>query len=419
MKGIDMHGRDHYGSIELKGIVGPNLLKGLLVSVTIHCLAVFVPYLVWFILHEDKPAEKPMRVVTLAQIPKIVPRPETPKSVPIPSGRSGKRGGGIPGSIRPPAQMNLQVQPLDFEEVDGSFPVEPKPSVMEPLLKNAIPDYLQRQAIPVADSFNVAYPTNAPSDPMAGLSSTQSHHGGVLGAQGSVDLPDIALSPYGGPQDGPEGLGGSNGLGTGLGGGTGRGSGGYGPGSGGGIGGGEGPGTGLTGTGPGSGDHGSGRGNEGDFIAPSRLEPPEPVLTKSALNPITKTELSGLISWMRQQKGRFPQVVQSYMETRGSELCGITSFEGWNIFVQFSEEEHQLKIFLARGDQGILLADSDFRQRSQLFAIGRVTRGVAEEITAIVATRDKPSASRTDEFYRVFGDWMSTNGISMGSRAAK
>jgi len=51
--------------------------------------------------------------------------------------------------------------------------------------------------------------------------------------------------------------------------------------------------------------------------------------------------------------------------------------------------------------------------------MGRVTRDASALITAIEAVREKPSRQRTDEFYRVFGDWMAARGIKMGSRAAR
>lgn len=134
---------------------------------------------------------------------------------------------------------------------------------------------------------------------------------------------------------------------------------------------------------------------------------------------IGEGELSGLLAWLRLQKAQFPDVVRSYLETQPGYLCGITTHAGWNIFVQFSEGDHQLKIFLTQSGTGILLADSDFRQRSQLFGMGRVTRDASGTITAIEAVREKPSRQRTDEFYRVFGNWMDARGIKMGSRAAK
>jgi hypothetical protein len=134
---------------------------------------------------------------------------------------------------------------------------------------------------------------------------------------------------------------------------------------------------------------------------------------------IGEGELSGLLAWLRNQKAHFPDVVRSYLETESGNLCGITSHAGWNIFIQFSEPEHQLKIFLTRSETGILLADSDFRQRSQFFGLGRVTRDTGGIISAIEAMREKPSRQRTDEFYRVFGNWMEARGIKMGSIAAR
>lgn len=134
---------------------------------------------------------------------------------------------------------------------------------------------------------------------------------------------------------------------------------------------------------------------------------------------IGEGELSGLLAWLRKQKAEFPPVVQSYLETVPADLRGVTQYAGWDVYVQFSEPEHQLKIFLSRGTAGILLADSDFKQRSQLFGLGRVSRGDAGLITAIEAMREKPSRERTDDFYRVFGDWMSAQGIKLGARTAK
>ena len=132
---------------------------------------------------------------------------------------------------------------------------------------------------------------------------------------------------------------------------------------------------------------------------------------------VGENELSGLLSWLRQNRSTFPPVVQSYLETNASDLCGVTNYAGWDIFIQFSEEEHQLKLFMTHGSTGILLADSDFKRRSQFFGMGQVTREMA--ISAIEAVRDKPTTERTAEFYDVFNGWMSSKGIAMGSRAAR
>jgi hypothetical protein len=200
--------------------------------------------------------------------------------------------------------------------------------------------------------------------------------------------------------------------------GTGRG--GLGDTPGGGIGGLDGgPGAGGFGTGRGTGTEGLGRGLTGNYESTVGTGGPGSLGVGESLPRITQDDLSGLIAWLRNHRTSFPDIIRAYMETRDGDLCGITSHQGWNIFVQFSEDAHQLKIFLTQGTQGILLADSDFKQRSQYFGIGRVTRGSAGDITAIEATRDKPTTSKTDEFYRVFGDWMRAQGISMGTRASR
>ncbi|MCX6600686.1 MAG: hypothetical protein NT025_03885 [bacterium] len=415
--------RSHYGSINLKRIIGPNLLRGLVVSAVVHCLVIAIPFALWWFFGAQKVTEKPLRVVDLSRLTKIIPEVEKPKPEPTaPSGRSGRRGGGSPGGSRSPGQFHARIQPLRFEFEEGPSPVEPRTSIPEPLLANPLPDYPLSRALPVPSPLpdvDAGSLTRESSDPIAGLPAPKSHRGGVSGAQGTADLPDIELMPYGGASSDLPGSIGGPGSGNGYGGYE-TGTGGDGPGSGGGRGGGEGPGTGTWGTGSGSGTAGLGRGSGGEYVPPSHatagVSPPEPALPEPA---ITETALSGLLAWMRQNRGRFPTLVQSYLETRPGDLCGITSYAGWNIFIQFSEAEHQLKIFLTQSETGILLADSDFRQRSQLLGMGHVTRDASALITAIEAVREKPSRQRTDEFYRVFGDWMAARGIKMGSRAAR
>ncbi|MFH1012044.1 MAG: hypothetical protein V1784_12530 [bacterium] len=128
--------------------------------------------------------------------------------------------------------------------------------------------------------------------------------------------------------------------------------------------------------------------------------------------------LSGLLRWLRGQKGAFAQVVMDYLETKPGHLKGRARFQGWDIHVQFSEVEHQLKLLLVQGETAILLADSDFRQRSQFLGLCRVTPSPAGP-TAIVAVRDRPTLERTRDFYEVFAGWMESEGISLGPKAAK
>ncbi|MCB9357545.1 MAG: hypothetical protein H6505_03140 [Calditrichaeota bacterium] len=130
---------------------------------------------------------------------------------------------------------------------------------------------------------------------------------------------------------------------------------------------------------------------------------------------IGEGELSGLLDWLRANPGTFSPVLMAYMETNSSDLKGVTTYGGWDIFIQYSQAEGQLKIFLSRADQGILLADSDFKRRSQLFGLGSVSR-TGRDVTAITARRDRPTAQLTDNFYSVFQGWMSSKGIQLAGR---
>jgi hypothetical protein len=129
-------------------------------------------------------------------------------------------------------------------------------------------------------------------------------------------------------------------------------------------------------------------------------------------------ELAGLLDWLRGHRGQFPEVLMSYMETSPNDLKGVTRFGGWDIFIQFSEDDHQLKLFLTQGSTGILLADSDFKQRSQLFGMAMVNRANTD-LTAITAQRGKPTSESTRDFYTVFQSWLAAEGIVMGERAGR
>ena len=134
---------------------------------------------------------------------------------------------------------------------------------------------------------------------------------------------------------------------------------------------------------------------------------------------IDEAALSGLLKWLYGQGGaNFAPVVVNYLDTKPNYLTGRARFQGWDIHVQFSEVEHQLKLFLVKGETAILLADSDFRQRSQFLGLGRVTQGHGGP-SAIVAVRDRPTLESTRDFYAVFRGWMQSQGISLGPAASR
>jgi protein TonB len=72
-----------YGSMELKRIVGPNLLRGLLFSVIAHALIVGAPWIVRLFQGEDDVPPPPIRVVDISQLTKLKSMQETNQTVQI------------------------------------------------------------------------------------------------------------------------------------------------------------------------------------------------------------------------------------------------------------------------------------------------------------------------------------------------
>jgi TonB family protein len=72
-----------YGSFELKKIVGPNLIRGLIISVLVHSVVVASPYIVQIIKGEEEIPPPPIRVVDISQLTKLRSQQETPQQVVI------------------------------------------------------------------------------------------------------------------------------------------------------------------------------------------------------------------------------------------------------------------------------------------------------------------------------------------------
>jgi protein TonB len=60
-----------YGSFELKKLVGPNLLKGLAISVLIHLILIASPYIIQLLKGEEEIPPPPTRVVDISQLTKL------------------------------------------------------------------------------------------------------------------------------------------------------------------------------------------------------------------------------------------------------------------------------------------------------------------------------------------------------------
>jgi hypothetical protein len=402
--------QSHYGSMELKRTVGPNMLKGLAVSLGVHALVVLSFFVVIALQKKPVPKET-VRVVDISQLTKLVAQPETPQPLQIGSPRLTRSRAMAPPSATLPTFLpgEITLTPYELPATNLLSKDEPQYSVSVPQVTDPFPQYQASDVEPSAaalpnfagnenSSSNYYPPTNLPSPQTRGGLQTIPGGGG-----GNIGGPPSDLPGYGGTG------------GTGRGDGSGTGDAGYGP-----LGELPGYGTGGNGASVNSTAKVPGVGGEGErYTASSQQIAPSSESAKPKLeNIFVEPELSGLLKWIRARNSRFPEVVRTYMETHPADLCGITSYGGWDIFIQFSEDAHQLKIFLTKGAVGILLADSDFKSRSQLFGSGRVSRGQSG-ITSIESVREKPTIERTNEFYHVFQDWLDTQNIQMGSRRAQ
>jgi TonB family protein len=72
-----------YGSFELSKIVGPNLVRGLVISVLIHSAVVASPYIVKLFQSEEDIPPPPVRVVDISQLTKLKSQQNTTEQVRI------------------------------------------------------------------------------------------------------------------------------------------------------------------------------------------------------------------------------------------------------------------------------------------------------------------------------------------------
>ncbi len=336
-----------------------------------------------------KPLQDLKLPLTLIPIEEVIKEEKRPRPKPIPIAQAGVRSASMLAPVLAPTEMRAQPSEIvvaepsdrepDFGFVSKLFDTPPE---------DRQPPKLEPNATPLPDILTTKS-NEGPSHPLSALPAPVSQRGQNYQGSGNADLDVATEVTYTGPRiNAPA----SDVPATGLS----RGD--------------------VVSTSP---TPGSARGEKyTSNVGTSTGSAPSTGLSGPGEDVVGEGELSGLLNWLRNQKAAFPPVVQSYMETKDRDLKGLASHGGWDIFIQFSEVEHQLKIFLTRGGTGILLADSDFKSRSQLFGLGNVSRE-GGQVSAIAATRDKPTLTKTDEFYRVFHNWMESIGINLGSRTAK
>jgi TonB family protein len=103
-----------YGSFELKRLVGPNLLWGLLISMLIHAVLVSSPFIVTLFHHEEA-IPPPLRVVDISQLTKLKSQQDTPEQVRI----------ALPKLAAPPkAAIPIAVREEEVEAIPAMMPTQ-------------------------------------------------------------------------------------------------------------------------------------------------------------------------------------------------------------------------------------------------------------------------------------------------------
>ncbi|RPH96355.1 energy transducer TonB [candidate division KSB1 bacterium] len=88
-----------YGSFELAKLVGPNLLRGLIISFLFHGAVVASPYILQLLKGEEEIPEPPIRVVDISQLTKLRSLQETASQVKIAAPKMAAPKAAIPIAV--------------------------------------------------------------------------------------------------------------------------------------------------------------------------------------------------------------------------------------------------------------------------------------------------------------------------------
>lgn len=123
--------------------------------------------------------------------------------------------------------------------------------------------------------------------------------------------------------------------------------------------------------------------------------------------------LPEFLTWMRQNKSTsVPNAIKHYLEIESDDYISKVYYNGWNIYMHYSKDYNQLKILLIGNDYSILLADSDFQMKSQLFQSGQVIRE-NNIIKSIIASQKSLDSDDVNLFYSVFINWSNFQGLKI------
>jgi len=406
-----------YGVQALRQSYQKNLSRGLLVSVTIHFLALGI-YSILDVITEEKVPPKTLRITLYPELENTIAEKQRRGGTAEMGGGRQPRGNNNQASASPfgmTTQSNLllplRVMPADYATLPpGPNIPDDAPVTDVPIIDIAGLQELVNQGIPssIAGTGNtpllhfVPKPGENPKIDLASVggengaflpsSSTQGEQGRVLYASTTGDGFNPTLQAAGG----------------GLGGGT----------TGGGTTG-NGYRTGRTGSLPGGGNGGSGNGGPGRSAIDRQAEPGHPdriPLKNVGENDWKSRDLKKLfhelLEWMEANRHEFPPALKHYMRFKNGDVTsrvGITTLENhYELFLLCNKTSEDFGLLLvAAGDssQAICLRDTGFRKQSFYLSKGIAGRNESAAIGSVSMLEQRPTFQETSKFYNIFLSW--------------
>jgi len=395
-----------YGAIELKRSYRKYLLRGFVISMILHFLALdaYLAYMAFM------PKEQPAKVIRLTKYDESFDR--------------------IIKLAPPPSQPTITYEGDPSAKISD---LESVPEMVESMIASAAnPAAPQRMNLAAElNDLDIGNPTLAqPALASRGAHGSNSSGGVAPGAAGVRGTPIAARDPMPGSlangldadlsygaEDlgtrlptsgrGGRGAGGSGGgKGTGIQVGT-SGATDYGSGQGGG-GLGNGNGVGDAGLGaPGRDGSGRGRGSAGSVKVDLRG------LTDFGDNYRNFTPIyRNLVEWMRRHPADLPEIVDRFMGFQpGNQTARVTFNIGGRPFEMLLlcvESSYEVRVVLLEGGELTYLIDEGFRKQSNYLRTGSLIRRPDGEIMSFSSVMREASDRRTQEFYQIFLSWWNT-----------
>jgi hypothetical protein len=355
-----------YGSMELQRSIGPNLVKGLAVSVAIHVLAILIPWLMWRSL--QKPVSEPARTSAIDLSTTIITPPQEEPIKNKGPKEEGGGGGGGGGGEETHEQRGARYRTPRLMRASDISPGGEEGISLNVLDANVRTTRPGEAATPIVDV------------PRASRTVGRGSGGGRSGI-GEDDEGVGGLDDFGGGPGMGGGIGGGigTGIGTGIGAGIGEGRGG---GSGGGSGGGHGRGRGRG--------YGDGDENAGDLLAAAPAPTMPGTMTKELpkMNEvniranrgavISKADRSPVVDWIAHHQKPIPATI-SKPENLNKKAGDVAT---WDEFIDEQGRQYtiyllgrnsrppQLNIFLVCAGKGTLLQDEGAKGETEVYKYG-------------------------------------------------